>query len=198
MDEQIQIEKKDDKIEEDEDLEEEMKEMVKDLKEMRQGLNQATNHVQEQDKRLVGINDKLDDYNNKVDKGDQYMDFINKGPFDYIKDKIVGWFTFTKEPNTKLNSKDNEILEKARNKQIDNDEVEMKEDKDWTIIQRKEKNEDDIIEEALKEARGMRKDVQKFTSAVSDSNKVVDITNKNVDISLNNVNKVNKKMKNHK
>ena len=44
----------------------------------------------------------------------------------------------------------------------------------------------------------MRKDVKKFTSAVIDSNQVVDVTNKNMDISLENVDNVNKKMKKHK
>ena len=76
----------------------------------------------------------------------------------------------------------------------------MEDDKDWTIIRKKENNEnngvynkDDVIDEALKETRGMRKDFQKFTSAVKDSNEVVDVTNKNMDISLENVNNVNKK-----
>ena len=191
MEEQIQIEKKDDIIEEDEALEEAMKQLPKDLRKMRQDLNQGTNHVQEQDKRLVGVNDKLDDYNKKVDQGEQYTDFINKGPFEYLKDKVCGWFK--KKPEKKLNRKDHEILEKARNKQIENNEVQMKED-----MKKKENKKGDHIDEALKEAALMEKDVQKFTSAVNDSHKVVDITNKNMDISLSNVNKVNKKLKNYK
>ena len=65
---QIQENKIIDEQDEDKELEEDMKEMVKDLKGMRQRMNQNTHHVQEQDKRLVGVNDKLDDYNRKEKK----------------------------------------------------------------------------------------------------------------------------------
>ena len=194
--EQIQEKKVIEEQDEDKQLEEDMKEMVKDLKDMRQRINHDTYHVQEQDKRLVGVNDKLDDYNKKVKKGDKYMDVVNRSPFGYLKDKFFGLFKSKKEK--KLDNKDKEILEKARNK---NNEVKEKNDEDWTIKKRENNdayNEDEIIDEALKEAKGMRKDVKKFTSAVIDSNQVVDVTNKNMDISLENVDNVNKKMKKHK
>ena len=58
--------------------------------------------------------------------------------------------------------------------------------------------EKNIFEEALEEVKGIRKTVQNFNSAVKDSSKLVDVTDKNMDISLNNVNKVNQKMKKHK
>ena len=44
----------------------------------------------------------------------------------------------------------------------------------------------------------MRKDVQKLNSAAKDSNKLVDATINNMDTALNNVNKVNQKMKKYK
>ena len=44
----------------------------------------------------------------------------------------------------------------------------------------------------------MRKAVQKFHSAVKDSNEVVDVTNKNMDNSIYNVNRVNNNIKKYK
>jgi ABC-type transporter Mla subunit MlaD len=59
----------------------------------------------------------------------------------------------------------------------------------------KEKNDDDILDEALKEAKIMRGNVKEFGKAVENSNKLVDATNRNMDRSINNVNRVNKEMK---
>ena len=206
MQEQKQIEKQNQYNEEDEEVD--MKEFVKDMKDMNQRMNYATNHVQEQDKRLVNINDKLDDYNKEVKKGDEYMDIVNKSPFSYLKDKITGVFKRNKEK--KLDKHDKQVIEKARNKQIDNnnnDNYKIEEKNDWGVIikddQKKKINnkvddEDAVLDEALEEVKGMRKAVQKFHSAVKDSNEVVDVTNKNMDNSIYNVNRVNNNIKKYK
>ena len=176
------------------------------MKDMHQRMNYATNHVQEQDKRLVQINDKLDDYNKEV-KGDEYMDIINKSPFSYLKDKITGVFKRNKEK--KLDKHDKQVIEKARNKQIDNniDDFKTEEKDDWEVILKdkqkqkinnKVEDEDAVLDEALEEVKGMRKAVKEFHSAVKDSNEVVDVTNKNMDNSIYNVNQVNYKMKKYK
>ena len=206
MQEQKQIEKQNQYIEKDEEVD--MKEFVKDMKDMRQRMNYDTNHVQEQSKRFVQINDKLDDYNKEVKKGDEYMDIINKSPFSYLKDKITGVFKSNKEK--KLDKHDKQVIEKARNKQIDNnnnDNYQIEEKNNWEIImkdeQRKKNNikvddEYAVLDESLKEVKGMRKDIKEFHSAVKESNEVVDITNKNMDNSIYNVNRVNNKMKKNK
>ena len=64
---------------EDEGEEEEvdMKSFVKDIKDMQGRMKYATSHVHEQDQRLVGVNEKLDNYNKKVKKGEQYTDIVN-------------------------------------------------------------------------------------------------------------------------
>ena len=200
--EQEQIEKEDQNNAQEEELD--MKEFVKNMKDKRQRMNYATYQVQEQDKKFVGVNDKLDDYNKDVKKEDEYMDIINKSPFTYLKEKFTGWFSYKKQP--KLKEKDKKIIEKARNKQIgindNNVDLILENDNDWTVIKKEQNNyinnidnEDAIFDEALAEAKGMRKDVKQFSNAVKDSIDVVDVTNKNMDISLHNVNKVNQKMK---
>ena len=205
MQKQKQIEKQNQYNEEDEEVD--MKEFVKDMQDMHQRMNYATNQVQEQDKRLVQINDKLDDYNKEVKKGDEYMDIINKSPFSYLKDKITGVFKRNKEK--KLDKHDKQVIEKARNKQIDNKNVNYKnqEKDDWEVIMKdgqkkninvKVEDEDAVLDEALKEVKEMRKAVKEFNSAVKDSNEVVDVTNKNMDNSIYNVNQVNNKMKKYK
>ena len=194
---QIKIEK--DKKEEDEDEEVDMKGFVKDIKSMQSRMNYATNHVHEQDKRLVGINEKLDKYNRNVKTGEQYTDVVNKGVFGYLKDKIAGIFS---RDDKKLSKKDNKIIEKAKNQPIEdnkNNEYNIEEKKDKVsnaIEQKKDDDEDDIdLDEALKEVKQLRKCVKEFSSAVKDSTQLVEVTDKNMDISLNNVNKANKKLK---
>ena len=205
MQEQKQIEKQNQYNEEDEEVD--MKECVKDMKDMHQRVNYDTNHVQGQDKRLVSDDDKLDDYNKEVKKGDEYMDIINKSPFSYIKDKITGVFKRNKEK--KLDKQDKQVIEKARNKQIDNNndnyKIEEKNDLGDIIkddqkkkINNKVDDEVAVLDEALEEAKGMRKDVQKYYSAIKDSNEVVDVTNKNMDNSIYNVNRVNNNIKKYK
>ena len=59
-------------------------------------------------------------------------------------------------------------------------------------------DEDEAIDESIKEVKGMINSVKYFNKNVKDSKEVVEITNKNFDKSLGNVNKMNKRMKNHK
>ena len=202
MQRQEQIEKENEIEEEDDEVD--MKEFVKDIRDMRQRLNYASYKVQEQDQRLVGVNDKLDDYNKEVKRGDEYMNVIQKGVFGSFKDKIKGIFK-KKDKKEKEDKKDNEVIEKARNKQKeDNFDYYIEKDKDWNVIYKGEKdidkmkNEDEILDEALNEVNGMRNAVKQFTSNVKDSTEVVDVVNKNMDKSLKNVNKVNDRMKKHK
>ena len=194
---QIKIEK--DKKDENEDEEVDMKGFVKDIKSMQSRMNYATNHVHEQDQRLVGINEKLDKYNRNVKTGEQYTDVVNKGVFGYLKDKIVGIFS---RDDKKLSKKDCKIIEKAKNQPIEdkkNNEYNIEERKDNgsnIINQKKDDDDDDIdLDEALKEVKELRKCVKEFSSAVINSTQLVDATDKNMDISLNNVNKANKKLK---
>ena len=193
----IKIEK--DKKDENEDEEVDMKGFVKDIKSMQSRMNYATNHVHEQDQRLVGINEKLDKYNRNVKTGEQYTDVVNKGVFGYLKDKIVGIFS---RDDKKLSKKDCKIIEKAKNQPIEdkkNNEYNIEERKDNgsnIINQKKDDDDDDIdLDEALKEVKELRKCVKEFSSAVKDSTQLVEATDKNMDISLNNVNKANKKLK---
>ena len=202
MQRQEQIEKENENEEEDDEVD--MKEFVKDIRDMRQRLNYASYKVQEQDQRLVGVNDKLDDYNKEVKRGDEYMNVIQKGVFGSFKDKIKGIFK-KKDKKEKEDKKDNEVIEKARNKQKeDNFDYYIEKDKDWNVIYKGEKDidkmkdEDEILDEALNEVKGMRNAVKQFTSNVKDSTEVVDVVNKNMDKSLKNVNKVNDRMKKHK
>ena len=148
MQKQKQIEKQNQYNKEDEEVD--MKEFVKDMKDMHQRMDYATNHVQEQDKRLVKINDKLDDYNKEVKKGDEYMDIINKSPFSYLKDKITGVFKRNKEK--KLDKHDKQVIEKARNKQIDNniDDFKTEEKDDWEVILKDKQNKKLIIKLKMK------------------------------------------------
>ena len=202
MQRQEQIEKENENEEEDDEVD--MKEFVKDIRDMRQRLNYASYKVQEQDQRLVGVNDKLDDYNKEVKRGDEYMNVIQKGIFGSFKDKIKDIFK-KKDKKEKEDKKDNEEIEKARNKKKeDNFDYYIEKDKDWNVIYKGEKDidkmkdEDEILDEALNEVKGMRNAVKQFTSNVKDSTEVVDVVNKNMDKSLKNVNKVNDRMKKHK
>ena len=201
-----------------------MRNFLKDLKSQHQRVDQATAHVQQQDKRLVAVNEKLEDYNKEVSHGEELMDIVQKGPFQSLIDGIKG--LFTRKKSDKLGDKEKEILNKAKNKKMDIDNYidkegeeeekketkknidvnnyEFKEDGDWEIIKDKNKNlvyaddEDEAIDESIKEVKGMINSVKYFNKNVNDSKEVVEITNKNFDKSLGNVNKMNKRMKNHK
>ena len=195
---QIKLEKN--KKEENEDEELDMKGFVKDIKSMQNRMNYATNHVHEQDKRLVGINEKLDKYNKNVKTGEQYTDVVNKGVFGYLKDKLFGIFS---RDDKKLSKNDSKIIEKAKNQPIEDNKnneynnIEDRKDNGSNVInQKKDDDDDDIdLDEALKEVKQLRKCVKEFSSAVKDSTQLVEATDKNMDISLNNVNKANKKLK---
>ena len=204
MQRQEQIKKEKQYDEEDEELD--MKEFVKDIQGMHQRVNLETNMIHEQDQKLVGVNDKLDDYNEEMEKADELMNIVNKGPLGLLKDKFVGLFKSNKnEKIEKLNKNDKKVIEEARNY---NDHKEL--DNEWTLVQNdqstkvininkhKGDGQDDILDEAIEEVKGMRKAVQNLNSAAKDSIKLVDATNNNMDTALNNVNKVNKKMKKHK
>ena len=202
-----------------------MRNFLKDLKSQHQRVDQATAHVQQQDKRLVAVNEKLDDYNKEVSHGEELMDIVQKGPFQSLIDGIKG--LFTKKKPDKLGNKEKEILNKAKNKKMDVDNYidkegekeeekketkknidinnyEFKGDGEWEIIKDKNKNlvyaddEDEAIDESIKEVKGMINSVKYFNKNVKDSKEVVEITNKNFDKSLGNVSKMNKRMKNHK
>ena len=204
MQRQEQIKKEKQYEEEDEELD--MKEFVKDIQAMHQQVNLETNKIHEQDQKFVGVNDKLDDYNEEMGKADELMNIVNKGPLGLLKDKFVGLFKSHKnEKLEKLDKNDKKVIEKARNY---NDHKEL--DNEWTLVQNDQSSKvininkhkgdekDDIIEEAIEEVKSMRKDVQKLNSAAKDSNKLVDATINNMDTALNNVNKVNQKMKKYK
>ena len=196
-----------------------MRNFLKDIKSQHQRINQATSYVQEQDKKIVGVNEKLDDYDKEVSHGEKLLDIIQKGPFESIIDGIKGLFKSKK--TDEINDKDKKILEKAKNKKlnIDNnldedDDInikknfnmnnyEFKEDGDWEIIKDKNKNlvyegeydEDAVIEEATNEVKAMINSAKYFNKNINDSKKVINITNNNFDKSLNHVNQANKKMK---
>ena len=202
MQEQIE-EQKEKKNDEDEEVD--MKGFVKDIQNMKNRMNYATNHVHEQDKRFVNINEKLDDYNKNVKKGENYTDIVNKGVFGYLKDKFVGMFSFKKGD---LSKKDKKTIEQAKNRQQIEDNKDknnngnnIKENEDIYLNgenkrENKKDDDDDVdLDEALNEVRQMRKAVREFSSAVKDSSELVDATNNNMDRSINNVNKLNKKMK---
>ena len=186
MERQEKIEKE--KIVEDDELD--MKEFVKDIRDMKQRLNYATGQVQTQDQKLVQVNEKLEGYNKEVNKGDKYLDIINRGPIQYLKDTVTWLFSWW---GKKQSQTDKKIIEDAKNPKNNND------GKDSTqCISGKTNGEDDmdaILDEALNETIQMRKAAQGFRNAVNNSNKVVDVTNSNMDHSLNNVDRVNKKMK---
>ena len=196
-----------------------MRNFLKDIKSQHQRINQATSYVQEQDKKIVGVNEKLDDYDKEVSHGEKLLDIVQKGPFESIIDGIKGLFKSKK--TDKINDEDKKILEKAKNKKlnIDNnldedDDInikknfnmnnyEFKEDGDWEIIKDKNKNlvyegeydEDAVIEEATKEVKAMINSAKYFNKNINDSKKVINITNNHFDKSLNHVNQANKKMK---
>ena len=197
MQEQKQIEKQNQYNEQDKEID--MREdFLKDAKDMHQIVKNGTHHVQQQDKRLVAVNDKLDDFNKDVKEGDEYMDIINKGPFSYLKDKITGFFKRDKEK--KLDNHDREVIEKARNKQINDKNNEEKNNLDLMKDEQNKNNynkydeEDAVNQECLKEVIETRKDLKECASTVKESNELLDATNNNMDKSIYNVNQAEKKL----
>ena len=209
-------------IEKDDDLN--MKHFLKNANNQHQRVIQATEVVQQQDKRLVGVNEKLDDYNKEIEYGEKLMDIVQKGPFESFIDGIKGLFSKKKKPEP-LSHQEKQILKNAKNKQmkidnnIDEEEeekkvtqknnnnvnnYEFKEDGDWEIVKDKNTNlkydiddEEEAIREATNKYKAMTNAVKNFNQNVKESKQVVEITNKNFDKSSEKVNQMNLRMKNH-
>ena len=220
--EKIYEEKNDEEEIEKDDLN--MKNFLKNANNQHQRVIQATVEVQQQDKRLVGVNEKLDDYNKEIEYGEKLMDIVQKGPFDSFIDGIKGLFK-RKKKTENLTHQEKQILKKAKNKKmkIDNNieeeeekkvpknnndanNYEFKEDGDWEIVKEKNKNikydiaideEEEAIKEATNKYKAMTNAVKYFNQNVDDSKKVVEITNKNFDKSRENCNKMNDRMVKH-
>ena len=213
---QILEERYDEEEKEDNDLN--MNNFLKNVNSQEQRVNQATDAVIQQNKKIVGINDKLDDYNKEISYGNELMDIIEKGPFESIIDGIKGFFNKKKPDNLDTNEK--QILNDAKNKQMKIDNNIDKEEKnapkknyksinnydftevdDWEII--KEKNKDYIneeekdTEEATKKYKEMTAHMKYFNVILKESIDVIDITNKNFDKTKENNNQMNERMANH-
>ena len=214
---QILEERYDEEEKEDNDLN--MNNFLKNVNSQDQRVNQATDVVIQQNKKIVGINDKLDDYNKEILYGNELINIIEKGPFESIIDGIKGFFSKKKPDNLDANEK--QILNDAKNKQMKIDNNIDKEEKnapkknyksinnydftevdDWEII--KEKNKDYIneeekdTEEATKKYKEMTAHMKNLNRILEEGNKVIDITNKNLDKTKENNNQMNERMANHK
>ena len=221
----------DDEMEEEEEIEKEkekdddlnMKNFLKNADNQHQRVIQATKVVHEQGKRLVGVNEKLDDYNQEITYGEKLMDIVQKSPFESFIDGIKGLFKKKKKPET-ISNQDRQILKNAKNKEmkidnnIDEEEekkepkknnnninnYEFKKDGDWEIVKDKNQklkydidDEEEAIKEATNKYKAMTNAVKYFNKSVEDSKKVVEITNDHIDKSRENVNKMNKRMIEH-
>ena len=214
---QILEERYDEEEKEDNDLN--MNNFLKNADNKHQRVKQVTHEVIQQNKKIVGINYKLDDYNKLISQGKELMDIVQKGPFESIIDGIKGFFRKKKPDNLDTNEK--QILNEAKNRQmiidnnIDEEEknvpkknykninnYEFAEDDDWEII--KEKNKDYIneeekdIEEAIKKYKGINAHMKDFNRILKQGIDVIDITNKNFDKTKENTNQMNERMANHK
>ena len=193
-----------DKIDEDEIKEDEkvdMREFLKDMKGLHKRVQYADNVVQEQDKRLVGVNEKLDEYNKEVDHGEDLTDIVNKGVFGSIFSGIKN--LFKSKGSNELKDKDKKIIKNAKEKEIkinEENDLNFKEDGEWSIIKKDKDidynkyNEDEIIDESIKEVKRMTNSVKHFNKSVQDSTKVVEATNKHFDKTSKHVKKAIKKM----
>ena len=214
---QILEERYDEEEKEDNDLN--MNNFLKNADNQHQRVKQVKHEVIQQNKKIVGINDKLDDYNKEISYGNELMDIIEKGPFESIIDGIKGFFSKKKPDNLDTNEK--QILNDAKNKQMKIDNNIDKEEKnapkknyksinnydftevdDWEII--KEKNKDYINEEekdtkeATKKYKEMTAHMKYFNVILKESIDVIDITNKNFDKTKENTNQMNERMANYK
>ena len=193
-----------DKIDEDQIKEDEkvdMREFLKDMKGLHKRVQYADNVVQEQDKRLVGVNEKLDEYNKEVDHGEDLTDIVNKGVFSSIFSGIKN--LFKSKGSNELKDKDKNIIKNAKEKEIkinEENDLNFKEDGEWSIIKKDKDidynkyNEDEIIDESIKEVKRMTNSVKHFNKSVQDSTKVVEATNKHFDKTSKHVKKAIKKM----
>ena len=196
-----------------------MKNFLKNADNQHQRVKQVKHEVIQQNKKIVGINYKLDDYNKLISQGKELMDIVQKGPFESIIDGIKGFFREKKPDNLDTNEK--QILNDAKNRQmiidnnIDEEEknvpkknykninnYEFTENDDWEII--KEKNKDYIneeekdTEEATKKYKEMTAHMKNLNRILEEGNKVIDITNKNLYKTKENNNQMNERMANHK
>ena len=202
---QIYAEEEDVKNEQEEKVD--MREFLKDAQNLHHRVKYANNVVVEQDKKLVQVNEKLDDYNEDVDHGEDLLNIVNKGVFGSIVDGIKGLFKPKKKHQYDLNSKEKKILKKAKNKESEKYEEDnynnlgFKEEGDWSII-KKDKysgddkyDEDEVIEDSIKEFQKMTKSLEKFNKNVKESKKVIKVTNDHIDKSDIHVNNAFDKMK---
>ena len=214
---QILEERYDEEEKEDNDLN--MNNFLKNADNQHQRVKQVKHEVIQQNKKIVGINDKLDDYKKEISYGNKLIDIIEKGPFESIIDGIKGFFSKKKPDNLDTNEK--QILNEAKNRQmiidnnIDEEEknvpkknykninnYEFTEDDDWEII--KEKNKDYIneeekdTEEATKKYKEMNAHMKNLNRILEEGNDVINVTNKNFDKTKENNNQMNERMANYK
>ena len=205
---QIFVEK-DEEVQKDDELD--MRYFLKDMKNQHQRLDYATNKVQQQDKRLVGVNENLDQYNKEVTHGEDLTDVVNRGVFSSIFHGIKDLFKSKdkEEKKNKLSHKDKKILEKAKNKGIDDNNkinednnLKFKEDGEWSIIKKdngeinkdEKYDEDEVIKESIKEVQSCIQSAKNLHKNVKDSIEVAKVTNKHLDKSSHHVKKAIKKM----
>ena len=93
-----------------------MKNFLKNADNQHQRVKQVKHEVIQQNKKIVGINYKLDDYNKLISYGKELMDIVQKGPFESIIDGIKGFFRKKKPDNLDTNEK--QILNDAKNRQM--------------------------------------------------------------------------------
>ena len=202
--EQIYEERNDEKEIEKDDLN--WEKFLKKAKDQQERVIIATEIIKQQDKRLVGINKELDDYNQEVSTiNKELTDIVDKGIFGSIYDGIKG--LFSKNTSDNLSNDEKQILTNAKNNQmkIDNDidEEEEKKDKkknnkdinnyefkevdDWQIIKEKNKNfknfnnEKEANEEAIKMYKETVNNAKYLNKTIGDSIEVIEITNNNID-----------------
>ena len=218
--EQIYEERNDEKEIEKDDFN--YKNFLKKAKDQQERVIIATEIIKQQDKRLVGINEKLDDYKQEVSTiNKELMDIVDKGIFGSIYDGIKG--LFSKNTSDNLSNDEKQILTNAKNNQmkIDNDideeeekkdtkknnkdinNYEFKEVNDWQIIKEKKNfenfnNEEEAIEEAIKMYKETVNNARYLNETIEDSKKVIDITNKNFDKSSELCKEGIERMKKHK
>ena len=83
----------------DEDDEVFKKKIIKDMDNKYKVIEAINNKNQEQTQKLLNIDEKINDYNKEVKKGDELMNVINYGIFEASKNYIFGLFSDNKEEN---------------------------------------------------------------------------------------------------
>ena len=183
-----------------------MRNVLKGSKDLHKRVDNNNIEIQNQDKKLVGVNEQLDDYNKEVEQGDDLLDVVNHGVFSSIFHGIKGIFKKDKKKYD-LSNKDKKVLEKAKNKgnQINEDDNNLgfKEDGEWSVIKKgnnedkykgDDYDEDEVIDETIKEVKGMVNSAKNFNKNIQDSIEVAKITNKHIDKSSKHAKKAVRKM----